>query len=425
MGRHTAPPKKASKSNPFTPIRRFFFKLEFLTPAATTEKHLRSIKNQRTTGAHLAPSITDNTQRRPLEAPSPANTIPEPSRLALQKDDPSLDAIVITTLNTFPFCCHEDLVTMPRTKLVEVAQLLNAKLPSSLQIEVDDGRSDGYIRSCIEILVGLRPEVPGAPKAIKQQQRMDAMSVDEVTRSQLDLQKTPPSSPLTAKFSSRSRKRPAELNQVSVLGTPRGLDKLDEEDEGDADDEMHEIRRPVKRRRLATSTRESQAVQAETNSDVDMISSHPAVPLSAPLPRKSLISTRVLRSHSLKRTFGGLDTTFVNTKPRYRRSVSDNASKARMSKVGHGLVELSHTDPLGTRPFPAAARDPISMRSLSTSTGSTSSKRSFGDPIDDDMASTSTPKGKRARVDSGSHHQMVGKMGNMHVWGSDGLHMDE
>lgn len=90
-----------------------------------------------------------------------------PNCVALQTDDPSLDsdAIVITSLNTLPFCCHADLITMTRPQLLTVAGTLNERLPNALKIDTGDGRSDAFIRNSIEILVGIQPQPqrPGDP----------------------------------------------------------------------------------------------------------------------------------------------------------------------------------------------------------------------------------------------------------------------
>ncbi|RPD56540.1 hypothetical protein L227DRAFT_476354, partial [Lentinus tigrinus ALCF2SS1-6] len=71
--------------------------------------------------------------------------------VALQNEDPTEDAVVITSLNVIPFCCHADLITMSRTQLLDVATTMNAKLPLAMQI--DTSRSDTWIRHSIEVLV--------------------------------------------------------------------------------------------------------------------------------------------------------------------------------------------------------------------------------------------------------------------------------
>ncbi|PBK64803.1 hypothetical protein ARMSODRAFT_866600, partial [Armillaria solidipes] len=76
-----------------------------------------------------------------------------PGSIALQNEDACEDAIVITTLDTVPFCCHEDLLTMSRSQLVQVATTLNARLPAVLRINTSLNRSDSFIRNSIEVIV--------------------------------------------------------------------------------------------------------------------------------------------------------------------------------------------------------------------------------------------------------------------------------
>ncbi|OCH91776.1 hypothetical protein OBBRIDRAFT_694213, partial [Obba rivulosa] len=73
--------------------------------------------------------------------------------VALQNEDEDEDAVVITALNVIPFCCHADLVAMPRAALLGVAHTLNAKLPAALRIDVSPPCSDTAIRHAIERLV--------------------------------------------------------------------------------------------------------------------------------------------------------------------------------------------------------------------------------------------------------------------------------
>src|ERR1700722_15221505 len=101
--------------------------------------------------------------KRPRGSPRPAfpgrQLLPKRSasaRVALQNSDSETDAIVITVLESAPFCCHEDLVMMSRPQLVAVALKLNAKLPRALHIDVNPSRPDGYIRNSIELLVDLK-----------------------------------------------------------------------------------------------------------------------------------------------------------------------------------------------------------------------------------------------------------------------------
>jgi hypothetical protein len=81
---------------------------------------------------------------------------PRAACVALQNEDTAEDAIVITALDTIPFCCHEDLLAMTRPQLINAALTLNNKLPAVLRIDIGSTRSDGFIRNSIEVLVGIR-----------------------------------------------------------------------------------------------------------------------------------------------------------------------------------------------------------------------------------------------------------------------------
>ncbi|KAH8088897.1 hypothetical protein BXZ70DRAFT_869638, partial [Cristinia sonorae] len=76
-----------------------------------------------------------------------------PNLVALQNDDTDEDAVVITALTVLPFCCHADLLTMSRDELVGVAETLNRKLPEALRIDTGAGRTEGFIRNSVEVLV--------------------------------------------------------------------------------------------------------------------------------------------------------------------------------------------------------------------------------------------------------------------------------
>jgi hypothetical protein len=83
--------------------------------------------------------------------------------VALQTDDSSSDAIIITTIQDPPFATHAELLRMDRAALMHAAQFLNARLPAALQIDVAESRTDAYVRNAIEVLVGLRVHArPGA-----------------------------------------------------------------------------------------------------------------------------------------------------------------------------------------------------------------------------------------------------------------------
>ncbi|KAK0199614.1 hypothetical protein DFS33DRAFT_1363542, partial [Desarmillaria ectypa] len=60
-----------------------------------------------------------------------SHSLPTPRIIALQNEDTCEDAIVITILETVPFCCHKDLPTMSRSQLAQGTTTLNARLPPS------------------------------------------------------------------------------------------------------------------------------------------------------------------------------------------------------------------------------------------------------------------------------------------------------
>ena len=112
--------------------------------------------------------------------------LPELAQLALQQEDQ--DAVIISTLPNYPFCCHDDLLTMPRSKLVDVALLLNKRLPQvrgeacgNLRIPCGPEVSTAQIRHAIEVVVGIVPSVaPGAPK-VERMRRSPVVGGDQFT----------------------------------------------------------------------------------------------------------------------------------------------------------------------------------------------------------------------------------------------------
>ncbi|OJT06005.1 hypothetical protein TRAPUB_3192 [Trametes pubescens] len=233
--------------------------LNLIKPAPTLGKRSRDDEDE-PTEARLPPSA----------GPS-ATPCAQPACIALQNVDTEEDAIVITALTAVPFCCHADLVTMNRAALLTVASTLNAKLPLAMQIDVGASRSDAFIRNSIELLVGIRSEMPPlAPKRIR------SRSVFEAS------QFVPPSpaSPLAG------RSRPS-----TVLGTP-GLSTLREESEGRS---RGSDERPQKRRRtvLRPSTPTFDPRRPITRSQ-----SHRVAPLVAGNAESPTANARVLRTRS-------------------------------------------------------------------------------------------------------------------------------
>lgn len=220
-------------------------------------------------------------KRRRSTAPDTHPLLPPPpptpkSRVAIQQEDPALDAIVVTTLSSYPFRCHEDLLRMSREELISVACALNKRLPASWQIPVGNEIPDAAVRSSIEVLVGIRPSVPMAPRAVKPGQTVTALeALADSSDAQLDDRAggkggaviyygrkgygsvTPPSSPLSLRMERRSQAggaaSPASAEQTAgdalIMGciSPRRfLDRLDEEEEpgseeGDGHHGQHQL----------------------------------------------------------------------------------------------------------------------------------------------------------------------------------------
>ena len=146
--------------------------------------------------------------------------------VAIQNEDAAEDAIVVTSLDKIPFCCHADLLLMKREPLLTAASVLNERLPSALQIDTD--RSDSYIRNSIEFIVGLRNNPPDAP-----------------TKPATPSRKFVPSSPISP-LAKRSRSRNSQLVASSSLG-----DVTEEEElEGNPVVTPQGCGRPLKRRKL-------------------------------------------------------------------------------------------------------------------------------------------------------------------------------
>jgi hypothetical protein len=135
----TATPKA---SNPRTPIVKRFLR-DVLKPSVALGKRQR-----------------DTDQEKIL----PVASTETPNCVALQNEDDDKDAVIITALNSIPFCCHADLLIMSRVELIQTATTMNAKLPKVLQIDVSGSRTNNFIRHSIELLVGIRTDALPASK---------------------------------------------------------------------------------------------------------------------------------------------------------------------------------------------------------------------------------------------------------------------
>ncbi len=182
-----------------------------------------------------------------LAAPAPASRI---ACVALQNEDTTEDAIVITALDVIPFCCHADLVTMTRPQLLVVADTMNAKLPLAMQIDTLPARSDASIRHSIELLVGIRDAMPDSPcqtefrRSLRRSRihsALSAVSNDLTPTTPLGIRtRSVPPSPASP-LASRSRSR-------VLLSTPSLAVLREDSEEGRSEP------RPPKRRRTDALT---------------------------------------------------------------------------------------------------------------------------------------------------------------------------
>lgn len=176
-------PKPRQFALPFTPVRRLFQRRK-------------------------SEPLHDYGEPDPVVATPHVHCHP-PGGVALQNEDTAEDAIVITALDTIPFCCHEDLLSMTHAQLITVAAVLNAKLPAVLAIDLAGDPT--FIRNSVEVIVGLRRSFP--PPA---SHRL-SVTYDSVPDS------PPTGSPPTGSPCS---------TRLSIRGTPK-LTRLEETDEED------------------------------------------------------------------------------------------------------------------------------------------------------------------------------------------------
>lgn len=332
-------------------MRRFFFKLELLKPIVALGKRVRDQSHV----ADLSEQLPDKKSSQAIDDPPIKDRVGQhtrerTARIALQQHDQPLDAIVITTLPSYPFCCHEDLLMMSRSQLVEVAMLLNSRLPAFSQIELADGIPDAHIRHSIETLVGIVPDMPGAPKAIKSRpfEWMDTRELDLLTDPERDTLPSPPTSPLSMRVSRRQEKA-----LPVMTSPPHLLERLEEEDESD----FFTMKRPPKKRKVSRSTIVPVSDTSVLDEDIDMEGGTLTrardlrLPLSVESPtlvmNMGLASSHmVLRSHSRHGIVQSspssisspdvfkVDSAFINSKPRYRSSGKNSARKSGRTKAG-------------------------------------------------------------------------------------------
>ena len=187
--------------------------------------------------------------RRPVTDPRDPNTIKsgelrgKRARLAIQQHDENYDAVIVTTLPEFPFCCHEDLLTMSHSRLLRVADLFNSRLPSPTRIPHTEDATDADIRRSIEKLVGITPISQG--ELVQSTNTQDLQTTSNSTEdSQRMWISSPPSSPLAMHV---SRKLNRDISWTRPLSNAHQmLDVLHEEDET----EVVSLRRTRKKQKL-------------------------------------------------------------------------------------------------------------------------------------------------------------------------------
>ena len=229
---------------------------------------------------------------RPNNQPRPASRFIQAVRstdrtgevsVAIQNGDAAEDAVVITSLDKTPFCCHADLLVMNREQLLTAASVLNERLPAALQIDTD--WSDSYIRNSIEFIVGLRNDPPDAP-----------MKPATPSRNFI------PSSPISP-LAKRGRSQRSQL-----VASPSPLGDVTEEEESEGPPvvtpQKQSKRPPLKRRKLVQGPVSPTPPRAHPRpSTLQNLGSTPTQRItrsqSTNLPRPlQTLPDRVLRSHS-------------------------------------------------------------------------------------------------------------------------------
>jgi hypothetical protein len=320
--------------------------------------------------------------------------------MALQNDDLTEDAVVITALSTLPFCCHEDLLTMSRTELVGVAESLNAKLPAVLHVSVSRSRTEAAIRNEIEFVVGLRAdmEVPPAPRAA----RPEGGYVPEVDADE-EMDRTPPTSPL-----SRRGRRMFQI--YGTPGTPR-LERLAEEEEEEED-------RPIKRQRTQSSVHEADDGMDLDGTPTPIPTCPPARVLRScsdaspsPTPRP-----RVLRSHSTKLPAEmadiKVDTAFINSKRSKYLKLENIKIDGRRRATQPALIRKTSTLQQKARAASTAAtcRPFLALPEQSTSMSSLTSQESVeSSPASSDSYRVGMKRRRNSiEVEKGMAFEMIG-----------------
>ena len=349
MPKAPKPPKHKRKAVTPSGLRRFFFKLELLGKRRGDRRS--TLDQRKDTSTSNLPSSTRISSSRyakenipPPSLPPQGHNVRLPSRVALQNEDQAEDAVVITALDTIPFCCHEDLVTMSRAELINVARSLNAKLPAAMALDVSPTIATSFIRSAIELVVGIR----GASGVRQREEKGE--DVLYLLESLSDMTISPPTSPLAM----RGKNNGSE--GLSVHVTPR-LERLEEEEVAGEEEDVgmgtvviREARNPKRRKVLA----EVLGPLADAGRAAIVTGGGVQTPPRMRRAQSDRIATRasgipvpqrVLRSQSQKietvarEMTTGIDMSFVNTRrPVYRYKSKAKEGDGERVRVRPGLA---------------------------------------------------------------------------------------
>ena len=212
---------------------------------------------------------------------------------------------------------------MSRSQLVEAAVLLNSRLPGRSQIELADCVPDVHIRHSIEKLVGIVPEMPGAPKPIKSRrfERKDTIEKDLFGDLEQDNLPSPPTSPLSMRVSRRQERA------LPVMSSPpQLLERLEEEDENI----FFTTNRPLKKKRKM-----SRSTISILDEDIDMEDCTPTRTQDEWHSRRRIHASEQPSSPSPVSSLNGfnVDSAFINMKSRHRSMGKNPARKRGGRKV--------------------------------------------------------------------------------------------
>ena len=323
----------------FTPMRKLFLEMDHNRTRKRVRK--REIVHDAFSDIHEGrgySGLNDRIVPTPPSSPSPrrySSTTPTqkrnpslhhchqaPDRVALQNEDDEINAVVITTLDTVPFCCHEELLSMSRTQLIITAQTLNTKLPTILCIDTEN--TDRFIRNSIEILVGIREATFMSPPAAPKTPRPSFSTVNGMDREEEEDDDDDQPLELLLNISPLAKRGRRSSMYGSPCATPRLSRLVEEEEETEGDP------RPLRRRKVVQANSES--------GDVVMDGSTPLKNRSARF--EPLQESPTLRKGALVSTTKHADLSFsIQPRLQHRRITSEalNSGKTWSPLRGAGV----------------------------------------------------------------------------------------